>query len=129
VIHRFEDDEWGVTHQRVIGYRAACPCSWRGDFRTRMIDARADARTHNGVKRPWGWPGEPAMTPPEQIYRDALERIVEAQPNTLAMIERNGFVFDSIGREPGNWQHLAFSIYTDLCEVDLIARTALEETA
>jgi hypothetical protein len=55
----------------------------------------------------------------------ALERIAAQQPKTLAMIKRNGFVFDSIGQEPGNWQHLAFSIYTDLCEVDLIARAAL----
>lgn len=55
----------------------------------------------------------------------ALERIAEQQPLTLAMIRHNGFVFDSIGREPGNWQHLAFTIYTDLCEVDSIARTVL----
>ena len=57
----------------------------------------------------------------------ALERIAEQQGKTLAMIERNGFVFDDIGAEPGNWQHLAFSIYTDLCEVDSIARSALAE--
>jgi hypothetical protein len=60
--------------------------------------------------------------------RAALERIAEQQPKTLAMIEGNGFIFESIGREPGNWQHLAFSIYSDLCEVDLIARSALEES-
>jgi hypothetical protein len=58
---------------------------------------------------------------------EALERIAEQQQKTLAMIRRNGFVFDSIGKEPGNWQHLAFTIYTDLCEVDTIARNALEE--
>jgi len=57
----------------------------------------------------------------------ALERIAEQQPKTLAMIRDNGFVFDSIGKEPGNWQHLAFTIYTDLCEIDSIARAALEE--
>ena len=56
----------------------------------------------------------------------ALEKIAAQQPKTLAMIERNGFVFDSIGAEPGNWQHLAFSIYIDLCEIDVIARSALE---
>lgn len=54
-----------------------------------------------------------------------LEAIAAQQPKTLAMIRANGFVFDSIGKEPGNWQHLAFSIYTDLCEVDTIARAAL----
>jgi hypothetical protein len=57
----------------------------------------------------------------------ALERIAEQQQKTLATIQRNGFVFDDIGAEPGNWQHLAFSIYIDICEVDTIARAALEE--
>ena len=57
--------------------------------------------------------------------RDALKRIAEQQPKTLAMFESNGFVFDSIGREPGNWQHLAFSLYTDICETDGIANAAL----
>lgn len=56
----------------------------------------------------------------------ALQRISEQQPKTLEMIRRNGFVFDDIGCEPGNWQHLAFTIYTDLCEVDTVARNALE---
>jgi len=56
-----------------------------------------------------------------------LQRIAEQQPKTLAMIQTNGFVFDSIGNEPGNWQHLAFSIYTDLCEMDALARAALIE--
>jgi arylsulfatase A-like enzyme len=57
--------------------------------------------------------------------REALERIAEQQQKTLAVIKDNGFVFDSIGNEPRNWQHLAFTIYNDLCEVDMIARAAL----
>lgn len=60
-----------------------------------------------------------------QQLRTALEEIAKQQAETLAMIINNGFVFDSIGNEPGNWQHLAFSIYTDLCKVDTIARAAL----
>lgn len=56
---------------------------------------------------------------------EALEQIAEQQPKTLRMIESNGFVFDSIGCEPGNWQHLAFSIYTDLCEVETVASSTL----
>jgi hypothetical protein len=59
----------------------------------------------------------------------ALQQIAAQQQETLAMIERNGFVFDSIGCEPGNWQHLAFTIYTDLCKVDTVARSALDELA
>lgn len=64
----------------------------------------------------------------ERTLRDALERVQGQQPAALAMIQSHGFVFDDIGREPGNWQHLAFTIYTDLCEVDSIARAALAET-
>ena len=61
--------------------------------------------------------------------REALEAVAAQQPKTLAMIEHNGFVFDSIGKEPGNWQHLAFSVYTDLCEVDTVARAVLGKDA
>ena len=61
--------------------------------------------------------------------RQTLVKISEAQLRTLRMIESNGFVFTDIGREPGNWQHLAFSIYADLCEVDALARAALDEEA
>jgi hypothetical protein len=57
----------------------------------------------------------------------ALRKIAEQQQKTLFTIQSNGFVFDSIGAEPGNWQHLAFTIYTDLCEIDSIARAALTE--
>jgi hypothetical protein len=60
---------------------------------------------------------------------DALRRIKAQQPETLRMIEANGFVFDSIGKEPGNWQHLAFTVYTDLCEVDTIADACLARLA
>lgn len=48
------------------------------------------------------------------------------QPEALAMIQRNGFVFEDIGCEPGNWQHLAFTLYTTLCEAEWVARTTLE---
>lgn len=56
---------------------------------------------------------------------DALRRIAEQRPETLETIRRNGFAFTDIGTEPGNWQHLAFSLYTTICEIDLIARAAL----
>jgi len=58
--------------------------------------------------------------------KEALEEIAAKQPEVLAMIERNGFVFTDLGREPGNWQHLAFTLYAQICEIDSIARTALE---
>jgi hypothetical protein len=37
-------------------------------------------------------------------------------------------VFDEApGNDPKNWQHVAFSAYTDLCEAESIARAALAE--
>ena len=60
--------------------------------------------------------------------REGVRKIAGQQPITLEMIRHNGFVFDDIGREPGNWKHLAFSIYVDLCEVDTIARALLDGT-
>jgi len=57
--------------------------------------------------------------------RAALEWIATQQPKTLETLGKHGIVFDSIGGDPKNWQHVAFSIYTDLCEIDSVARTAL----
>lgn len=61
------------------------------------------------------------------VLEQALEEIARMQPDALKMIERNGFIFDDIGDEPGNWQHLAFTLYVSLCEIESIARAALSE--
>lgn len=58
--------------------------------------------------------------------RAALQRIAQQQPQTLAWLRSNGVVFKGpLGTDPSNWAHVAFGIYTDLCEVDAIARAAL----
>lgn len=57
---------------------------------------------------------------------DALKRIAAQQPKTLETLRSHGIVFDGpLGTDPKNWQHVAFSIYTDLCEVDSWANEAL----
>jgi hypothetical protein len=75
------------------------------------------------------WPLIEACKVERDRYRAALGQIKKQQPETLETIRRNGFVFDSIGHESGNWQHLAFTIYNDLCSVDSIACAALKEQA
>ena len=62
----------------------------------------------------------------------ALEEIAKLQPRALAMIQANGFVFDvDLAAPPetldelGRWQKLAFSLYTDLCEANSLARADL----
>lgn len=64
--------------------------------------------------------------PPEYLEMEAaLTRIARKQQEALAMVRDNGFVFVDIGAEPGNWQHLAFSLYNDICEIDCVARAGL----
>jgi hypothetical protein len=52
----------------------------------------------------------------------AMERIAVQQPKTLDWLEANGIIFDNMD---DHWQKVAFSVYTDLCEMDTIARSAL----
>jgi hypothetical protein len=60
-------------------------------------------------------------------FKQALEEIAKAQPRTLRWLELNGIVFTGpLGTDPSDWQQVAFSIYSDLCEVDTIARMALQ---
>jgi hypothetical protein len=68
-----------------------------------------------------------ALLAENQQLRKVLEWIEPQQQQALAMIERNGFVFEDIGNEPGNWQHLAFTLYSKLCEIDSVARAAVGE--
>lgn len=63
-----------------------------------------------------------ALTEIEQTVR----AIARAQQDTLRWIQRNGIVFDGpLGTDPKNWENIAFSIYTDLCEVDSAANHLL----
>ena len=68
----------------------------------------------------------------ERLHRieEAAREANEIQPKVLAYIQANGFKWEgmeSLGAEPGNWQHLAFSIYSDLCNMDAALRAALGE--
>jgi len=57
----------------------------------------------------------------------ALEEIAEAQQKTLAMIRREGFVFETPLQESTGWEKLAFTLYSTICEIDVEARQALAE--
>lgn len=59
-------------------------------------------------------------------WEKSFEKFISIWRESLDVIKNNGFVFDDLGREPGNWQHLAFTLYTNLCEVESIAKAALE---
>ncbi len=63
---------------------------------------------------------------------EALKRISEWQPAVLETLRANGIVFRTALDKPDDertdaerWEKVAFSIYTDLCEVDTQARAAL----
>lgn len=67
---------------------------------------------------------------PEVIL--ALANVVKAareaekvRQRAVAVFRSHGIVFEDIGTDPKNWQHVAFSVYTDLCEVSDTTRDAL----
>jgi hypothetical protein len=63
-----------------------------------------------------------------EAARLALKQIKLIQPLTLKMLREHGVVFDGpLGADPKNFQHVAFSIYSNLCEMDSIARAAFDE--
>lgn len=59
--------------------------------------------------------------------RDALRAVAKFQADELAVFRSHGIRFEDIGVDPKNWQHIAFSLYSDLCEVETIARNALTD--
>jgi len=58
-----------------------------------------------------------------------VEEVARVQPRCLAIIKENGFVFDKLGAEPGDWQHLAFTLYSEVCAMDTAARALLDASA
>jgi hypothetical protein len=63
------------------------------------------------------------VNPPQEVYNDVLGLIAGAQERALAMIEKQKFVFDGTG---GRWEKLAFTLYTDICEMSAHAEMVLE---
>jgi hypothetical protein len=63
------------------------------------------------------------------VERDRLTAVVEAiaemQPKTLAMLRREGFKFETPLDLSDGWEKLAFTLYSTICEVDWMARSAL----
>jgi hypothetical protein len=52
-----------------------------------------------------------------------LQQIAGAQEHMLEMIESKKFKFDGTG---GRWETLAFSLYTEICELSALAGALLE---
>ena len=80
------------------------------------------------VRWPGLWTRLASLMDERDQLREALQAVGALQPKALSYIRANGFVFDQpLGAEPGNWYHLAFSLYCELCEADVFARAALAE--
>ena len=68
---------------------------------------------------------------PDAGLREALSKVQAFQPVALDYIRRNGFVINVVGPltdesiELDRWKVLAFSLYSDLCEVNAEAEHAL----
>ena len=58
----------------------------------------------------------------------AMIVVAQQQERTIGWLRENGIVFDGpLGRDPKNWQHVAFSLYNDICRVDNVARSVLRD--
>lgn len=58
---------------------------------------------------------------------NTLNDLSTIQPRVLAMLRREGFVFETPLHLMRGWEKLAFSLYTTICEVDARVRQAIEE--
>ncbi len=81
-------------------------------------DLREQKRSRGGMELEARLAKVPALV-------EANKKNEARQREALALCEQHGFVFDDIGAEPGNWQHLAFTFYTMLCEVQSESADAL----
>ena len=73
---------------------------------------------------------------PESPVWEFIAEVIEAQPRALEMIRRNGFVFETQLDKPDGdrspaelWEKLAFSLYSNLCELTNGAELLLAEAA
>lgn len=68
----------------------------------------------------------------ESLFREALQKIQAMHPAVLDNLRKGKYVFNNAPirhpvTEADRWQELAFWLYTDLCQANLICRQALEE--
>ena len=52
----------------------------------------------------------------------ALQHVAEAQPKVLALMAQHGIVIDNLDDKMQKW---AFTLYTEICDIESVARTAL----
>lgn len=149
------DQEPTVTERREDGFHgtsaASPPRSVTADvaahaatIREALLQTAAEAERLSGVIDAMGFPGphlrewrtaavdwqERALAAEARAAaaETALRKIAAQQQKTLGWLEANGVVFDGpLGTDPSNWQHVAFSIYADLCEMDTWAWQGLDE--
>lgn len=60
-------------------------------------------------------------------WREAVREIERVQERAMATLRKHGIKFEDIGNDPTkNWQHVAFTVYTDLCDAANTARALLD---
>lgn len=94
-----------------------------------MTYDRAAGDAHLGKFAPGWWRGDCEELLVNVLEENAnleatLAKIEAIQPAAMAMFRKQGIVFDRTG---GQWEDVAFALYTDLCEINLLCRQALEE--
>jgi len=86
-------------------------------------DAPKEPERASGFQEGWykGWDAASAEV---AALRSALESMANASHQTLDTIKRENFVFDNLN---DRWQKLAFTIYSDICQLSTDARHAIED--
>lgn len=59
-------------------------------------------------------------------YKAALETVEPIQQRVLAMMRREGFVFETPLHLSEGWEKLAFTLYSEICGIDAEVRHALD---
>jgi len=64
------------------------------------------------------------MQPTSEELKEFVLWAQKFQPDALKKIKRNNFIFDNL-EDP--WQKLAFTLYTNLCEIESKSRQLFED--
>jgi hypothetical protein len=108
-------------------------CAGNTASTTELFETVADSVRH---ARYFGTgPGAQSALTALDSLRSRMERMEEfiawlepMQQGTVAMIRREGFVFETPLQESEGWEKLAFTLYSQICEIDSHVAHLIQET-
>jgi len=80
-------------------------------------------------ERDVAWEGIEQLRAERERYREALERVQAFRWEAVEVMRRNGFKFETRLDLSEGFEKLAFTFYTNLCEVESVAKDALQASS